>query len=165
MGQREANLRNAVKSLSALEGISLVASSSFYSSPPWGVTDQREFLNCAVELRSKLSPARLLKELKGIEAHMGRVPSRKWGERLIDLDIVFYGNRLVSEPELTIPQNYALDRDFVLIPISEIAPDFVFPGLGKTIGDLARATSEGSVKRLPDSAAGNPQLLKQAVRQ
>ncbi len=164
MGEREANLREALSSLLALSEVNLVSVSSFYSSPPWGVTDQRDFLNCAVELWTTLEPLGLLTALNEIESEMGRVPSRRWGERLIDLDIVFYGKRLISEPGLTIPQNYALERDFVLIPISEIAPDFIFPGLGKTIGDLASVISGSSVKRLSEFAPGEGPLLKQMVR-
>ena len=165
IGDRDVNLREATVRLSALSGVTLVAASSFYSSPPFGVTDQPDFFNAAAELRTTLQPDALLKALKGIETDMGREPARRWGERLIDLDIIFYGQRLISEPHLSIPHSHALERDFVLIPISEIASDFIVPGVGKRVCDLTRLISGSNVKLVSESTSPNYPILNQRARQ
>jgi len=113
----------------ALEGIGhlphtkIVRVSSFLSTQPWGATDQPRFLNAVAEIRTELEPLALLQALKQLESNMGRVPSYRWGPRLIDLDIILYGERVVDLPGLTIPHPRYREREFVLTPLREIAPE------------------------------------------
>ena len=97
--------------------------SSFLSTAPWGAADQPRFLNAVAEIRTGLEPVALLQALKELEARMGRVPSYRWGPRLIDLDIILYGERVVDVPGLKIPHPQYREREFVLTPLREIAPE------------------------------------------
>jgi 2-amino-4-hydroxy-6-hydroxymethyldihydropteridine diphosphokinase len=103
----------------------VVRVSSFLSTEPWGATDQPRFLNAVAEIRTALAPMALLQALKQLETNLGRVPSYRWGPRLIDLDIVLYGQRVVDLPGLKIPHPRYRERDFVLTPLREIAPEMV----------------------------------------
>jgi 2-amino-4-hydroxy-6-hydroxymethyldihydropteridine diphosphokinase len=146
LGDREANLRQAI-SLLAPE-VTVVRESSVYVTPPWGYTDQPEFLNQVLEADTLLHPLPLLHKLKSIEAQMGREKTFRNGPRLIDLDILFYGQEIVEGELLEIPHPRLQDRAFVLMPLVEIAPDFVHPVLNETIeGLLAKVDPEG-VRRL-----------------
>jgi 2-amino-4-hydroxy-6-hydroxymethyldihydropteridine diphosphokinase len=97
--------------------------SSFMRTAPWGVTDQPAFLNAVVEIRTQLEPLPLLQALKKLETELGRVPTYRWGPRLIDFDIILYGSRVVDLPDLTIPHPHYQEREFVLRPLAEIAPE------------------------------------------
>jgi 2-amino-4-hydroxy-6-hydroxymethyldihydropteridine diphosphokinase len=119
----EANLRTALASIEQLPQTEVVRVSSFVSTEPWGATEQPTYLNAVAEIRTELEPQALLKALKQLEGSMGRVPSYRWGPRLIDLDIVLYGERVVDEPELKIPHPHYRERDFVMRPLAEIAPE------------------------------------------
>jgi len=99
----------------------------------WGYTEQADFLNLAVEVETDLSPRELLHALNGIEADLDRVRVIHWGPRTIDLDIIFYGSRIIDEEDLHIPHIEFALRDFVLRPICQIAPDLVDPRSEKTI--------------------------------
>ena len=101
----------------------LVRVSSFLRTEPWGVRDQPAFLNAVAEIRTGLEPLALLQALKQLESAMGRVPSYRFGPRLIDLDIILFGGRTVELPGLTIPHPRYRERDFVMIPFREIAPE------------------------------------------
>ena len=114
----------------------IVAVSSFYETAPWGVEEQPPFLNLAVEVVTGLEPRELLKLLKQIEGELGRIEAGRWGPRLIDLDIIYYGGRVIKEDGLTIPHPRLHERGFVLAPLSEIAPDFVDPVSKKTAAQL-----------------------------
>lgn len=147
MGDRVANCRKALARLAG--GVSLTKKSSFYETPPWGNVEQEKFINCAVEITTELSPRELLGLLKGIEADLGRTPSIQWGPRVIDLDIIFYNGRVINEGGLTIPHPRAHERAFVLVPLSEIAPDFIHPLLKKSVSELAGLLKDkGGVKRI-----------------
>lgn len=139
IGQREANVRRAV-SLMEADGIRQVLLSSLHETEPWGVTDQPGYINAAAEVETDLNPKELLQTLRGIEKRMGRFfEATRWGPRVIDLDILFYDNISLNEPELKIPHPLIPERAFVLDPLSEIAPDLLHPVTGKTISEMRKA--------------------------
>lgn len=104
--------------------------SRYLHSKPLGPQDQPDFVNAAAVFKTDLSPEDLLQWLQQIETEQGRVKQRHWGERLIDLDILLYGEQQIRLPHLTIPHRCLTERDFVLLPLAEIWPDVVLPGLG-----------------------------------
>ena len=122
-GDVQANLLRAIEELKKLNGTTLEASSTFVETEPWGVTDQSSFLNAVIEVRTPLKPSELLSAIKRIEGALGRKPTYRWGPRVIDIDILVYGHRTVVTPELVIPHQYAAQRDFVMRPLREIAPE------------------------------------------
>ncbi len=113
---------NALKSLVALDTITFIQSSSLYQSAPQGPQDQPDFINAVVEIRTQLSPIALLDSLQQIETQQNRIKTRHWGERSIDLDILLYAQQQINEPRLCIPHKQMLTREFVLVPLQEIAP-------------------------------------------
>lgn len=119
------NLRQAIQAMGKLPQTEVVRVSSFVSTEPWGVTDQPRFLNAVAEIRTGLEPWALLQALKRLESELGRVPSLRWGPRAIDFDIILYGRRVVDLPGLRIPHPRFEEREFVLGPLREIAPDLV----------------------------------------
>ncbi len=131
LGSREENLSRALQSLTASKVVQIVRSSSIYETAPWGYTDQPSFLNCAVEIRTELTPVELLELAKRIEIDLGRQSNFRYGPRLIDIDILLYGNETVhlTQPDLQIPHPRMAERAFVLVPLSEIAPEITHPTL------------------------------------
>lgn len=117
------NLRKALEALGTLPGTEVVRVSSFLSTEPWGATDQPRFLNAVAEIRTQLEPLPLLEALKQLESELGRVPTYRWGPRAIDFDIILYGERVVDVPELHIPHPRYREREFVMQPLREIAPE------------------------------------------
>ena len=135
LGNREENCEKAINLLSQ-KGIEVLKRSSFYETEPRGVKEQPKFINAALEVETDLEPEELLKTIKGIETDLGRVSGIRWGPRLIDLDILLYDDLTVKTDNLEIPHPGVKDRDFVLIPLSDIAPDKVHPVLKKSIKEL-----------------------------
>ena len=135
LGNRKEILDNAIKLLSQEIGV-ITSQSKDYETTPWGVTNQPYFLNLAVSIQTRLEPLQILEITQNIENQLGRVRKEKWGARLIDIDILFYGNEIIDEPNLKIPHPLLQERDFALSPLAEIAPDFVHPVLGETISEL-----------------------------
>jgi 2-amino-4-hydroxy-6-hydroxymethyldihydropteridine diphosphokinase len=125
-----------MRRLAQAEGVRVLRKSSLYRTEPVGLEDQPWFVNCAVEIRTALRPRPLLEVLKGIESEMGRADSARWGPRVIDLDILLYGQELVSEEGLTIPHPEMHKRRFVLQPLFDIAPFEIHPVYGISIKGL-----------------------------
>ena|ERR1700690_2754205 len=134
LGDRLANLRAALNAFSP--EIKVVAESKVYETPPWGYEDQPAFLNMAVRCETALEPESLLKRIQQLEVELGREQSFRWGPRLIDIDILFYDDLFLESESLTIPHPRLHERGFVLVPLVEIAPDFVHPVSKKKIKEL-----------------------------
>ena len=117
--------------------IAVLRASSVYATAPWGLEEQPEFLNCALEIRTRLTPVDLLGRVKGVERDMGRGPAPRNGPRIIDVDILLYGGIKVDLPDLKIPHPRLHLRAFVLIPLAEFDGGLCHPTLNRTIGDLA----------------------------
>ncbi|ARN82131.1 2-amino-4-hydroxy-6-hydroxymethyldihydropteridine diphosphokinase [Methylocystis bryophila] len=143
IGDAPANLREALRLLGARDVARLTAVSRIYRTAPWGELDQREFANACAIGETSLTPYELLAAVKTIEADMGREPTRRWGPRLIDIDILFYGAEAIDDPELTIPHKELFARRFVLAPLAEIAPELALGGV--TVKEALRRLEEGGV--------------------
>lgn len=130
LGEPVAHLRAAVADLDALPGTRVVARSSLYRSAPVGLVDQPDFINAVVAVDTALEALPLLRTLLAIEARHGRVRSVPNAPRTLDLDLLLYGEAVVGGAELTLPHPRMHERAFVLLPLLEIAPDVLLPGLG-----------------------------------
>jgi len=153
LGDPPAQIRRALSTLAALPGTRLVRRSSLYRNPPEGRLDQPEFVNAVAGIETQLAPRELLERLLEIERDHGRVREYPNAPRTLDLDILLYGERVVSEPGLTIPHPRMLERAFVLVPLGEIAPDAVVPGRGR-IADLARNADASGMIKLTETGNG-----------
>lgn len=134
MGDRQANLETAIQNLKPK--IRVLKRSSIYETPPWGFIDQPSFLNMAIKAETSLSPEKLLNFIKTLEKDLGRKANFRNGPRLIDLDILFYNQLTINIPGLNIPHPRLHERGFVLVPLAEIAPDFIHPVLKITMHEL-----------------------------
>ncbi len=136
-GNRPAICKEAVCRIDSLKSVTVVSKSALYETEPVGLIAQGRFINCVIGLSTGRSPLELLRDLKNIEMELGRVKAKRWGSRLIDLDIIFYGNEAVDVEGLCVPHREAVNRAFVLLPMAEIAGDFIHPRLGLSISELA----------------------------
>ena len=138
LGDKRQQLDNALAALRQA-GVMVRRVSPFLETEPYGVTDQPTFLNGVCEVETDLSPQALLSLLLNIETQQGRVRTRHWGPRVIDLDLLLYGDQIIDEPNLKVPHPDMENRAFVLQPLAAIAPQVVHPRLGKTIETLWQA--------------------------
>ena len=139
IGNRKENLTRAIEALSLALG-PCTALSSFIETAPWGFESDNTFLNCAVAFETELTPLQLLDTTERIERELGRTTKSNGGiyhDRVIDIDILLYGEEVMETPRLTIPHPLMHQRDFVLTPLEEIAPNAIHPALGKSINQLA----------------------------
>jgi 2-amino-4-hydroxy-6-hydroxymethyldihydropteridine diphosphokinase len=144
MGDRAAMIARAVRCLGSWGDIVVAARSPMYVTRPWGLCDQRDFVNAVVRVETDLTPQDLLARVKSIETSLGRRGGVRWGPRPIDVDILFYGDRIVTEENLTIPHPLVCTRAFVLAPLVDVAPDLVHPGTGlKICGYLETIVAAG----------------------
>lgn len=154
LGDRRANAREAIRRVATLPTTTVVRTSSFYETEPLG--DAKPwFVNAVVAVETTLAPEALLEALLAIEIAMGRrrAPGERWGSRVIDLDVLLVGERVIDTPTLTVPHPELHQRRFVLAPLAEIAPDAVHPVLCCSVATLlATVADEKRVARLPDDA-------------
>ena len=135
LGDRASNLARAIGLLTG-ETVQIKGRSFIYKTAAWGKQDQPDFYNQVVEIATWLSPQQLLTYILTIEREMGRVRIEKWGERVIDIDILLYGEHVVESPSLTIPHPQLPFRRFSLVPLADLAASLVHPLTGKTISRM-----------------------------
>lgn len=154
LGDPRAQLEAAIRLIGQLPDTRLEGQSHLYRSAPWGITEQPEFINAAVKLRTHLSAPDLLQALLQIEQEAGRRRGgRQWGPRLLDLDILLYGDKAISDPDLVIPHPRIGERNFVLAPLLDLDPDLAIPGVGSVQDKLAEVGREGLARLSADTGA------------
>ncbi len=149
LGDRSENLARARALLS--QTLTITAASPIYETAPWGVIEQPDFLNQALVAETDMPPDALLTLAKDIEARMGRdFGTIRYGPRVIDIDIIGYGDIILTSALLTIPHSRLPERAFVLVPLNDIAPEWVHPGLGQTVAEmLAQVDASGVIRWAP----------------
>ena len=139
LGDVRERLDVAIAALDAMPGVAVVARSRFYRTPPWGHTEQPDFVNAAIAVETTLPALELLDVLLATERAFGRVrDGERWGPRTLDLDLLAYGDDVIDGDRLTVPHPRIAERAFVLLPLADIAVDAVLPGMGR-VGDLLAA--------------------------
>ena len=155
LGDRESNLRSALRAISEVSRI--VAVSSLYETDavtPDG-SDGPAYLNAACRIETELEPLPLMRFLQSVERQIGRPPkAERWAPRLIDLDLLLYGSDIVETDDLTVPHPRLAERPFVLVPLAEIAADVVHPVLERTIAELAQEAGDAGVRRITGEGWG-----------
>lgn len=147
LGNRLQNLRKAVSLLRHAD-VKTLKTSSIYETAPWGNASQRWFLNLEVLVETRHLPEELLKTCQRVEAQMGRVRKEKWGDRLIDIDILYYHSKVINSENLTIPHSEIPNRRFTLVPLCELCPKEIHPHLNRThVELLANCTDVLDCKR------------------
>lgn len=145
-------LKQAVQRLGRTEGIAVSQVSSYYRTPPWGDEQQGDFVNAVVRVETRLQPLQLLHAMQSIENAMGRQRSgNRWGPRLIDIDMLLYGDQTISTAELQVPHPHMHTRAFVLVPLAELDEELEIPGYGK-VGTLLPWLDCSEILPLGDSA-------------
>ncbi|MCW8925496.1 MAG: 2-amino-4-hydroxy-6-hydroxymethyldihydropteridine diphosphokinase [Xanthomonadales bacterium] len=148
-----ARLNEALDQLAKLDRTVIIATSSFYRTPPWGDEHQDDFVNAVTQLETSLAPADLLAGTRGIEDSMGRVRSaRRWGPRVIDIDLLLYGSERFKLDHLEVPHPRMHERAFVLVPLAELDRSLDIPGRG-TVGKLLQNIDRSGIIRLEDGQA------------
>lgn len=145
LGDRPANLKRAREELSG--SVTLVQESRIYETPPWGYVDQPAFLNQVLSANTALPAHDLLRFVKEVEKKMGRVDTFRNGPRVIDIDILLYGEQIIQTPDLVVPHPRMLERGFVLVPLAEIAPRLIVPGQTLTVADLCAKVDQAGIRR------------------
>lgn len=145
LGDPAAAIEAALKRLDAA-GVRITRRSAFYRTAPWGVTEQPDFVNLCAAAETALAPRALLDLIQAIERDLGREHRERWGARLIDIDILAYGEEAVDEPGLAIPHPHLTERAFVLVPLAEIAPDKAVAG--RSVREWAAQVDAAGVERI-----------------
>lgn len=154
LGDRRAQLQAALDQMAPW--LTVQAVSAVYATAPWGVVDQPDFLNICLRGTTALAPQALLARTQALEQALGRRPTRRWGPRAIDIDILLYDALVLAEPHLSIPHPRLAERSFVLIPLAELAPDLLHPVSGLSIAELAARCGDHGVMRQPDPLIWTP---------
>jgi 2-amino-4-hydroxy-6-hydroxymethyldihydropteridine diphosphokinase len=151
LGDVRATFRMAISRICGMAQAALVARSSDYTTPPWGDEDQDPFVNACIEIETGLDPHALLYVLQNVEQAFGRTrdKGRRWGPRTLDLDLIAYDDASLQTPDLTLPHPRLFARAFVLVPLSEIAPDRVIGG--RKVCDALASVSTQGIERLSDT--------------
>jgi 2-amino-4-hydroxy-6-hydroxymethyldihydropteridine diphosphokinase len=136
IGNKVGQVQLARKMIHKIRDLEVTRTSSLYLTSPWGNTEQEDFVNQVIEVRTKLSALDLLYRLQEIEIKMGRQRNERWGPRSIDLDILLYGDEIINLPNLRVPHPHIRERLFVLIPLQEINPGLVFPEDGVKLKEV-----------------------------
>jgi 2-amino-4-hydroxy-6-hydroxymethyldihydropteridine diphosphokinase len=136
LGQPLENCLTAIRLLGGMRGCRVKDRSRFYQTEPVGVEGQEWYVNAVVSVGTERSPRRLLEDLLAVETRMGRVRKEKWGARVIDLDLLIHGDRIIDEQGLIVPHPRMHERRFVLLPMIDLAPELVHPVFGKTMVEL-----------------------------
>lgn len=152
LDEPEQQVRRALAELAGLESTRLVAQSSLYGSRPWGVTGQPDFVNAAAGLLTQLPVDSFFQALRSLERQLGRIPPPvRWGPRRIDLDLLLFDGLRLDGPQLRLPHPGVVERNFVLYPLSEVAPDLVVPGSGR-VRELRSRVDRAGIWRLDGRA-------------
>lgn len=146
LGDRRANLLQALEEISSQ--VAIDKTSSVYETPPWGYIEQPVFLNQVLSGCTSLNPIELLAFVKDIEQKMGRVKNFKNGPRLMDIDILLFGEQIVNTEALMIPHPRMLERGFVLLPLSEIEPELIIPGTTKSVADHLKNVDQDGIHKI-----------------
>jgi 2-amino-4-hydroxy-6-hydroxymethyldihydropteridine diphosphokinase len=150
-GDRLGYIRNAVNNINNDPKCKVEKASPVYETKPYGNKEQENFLNAVIKISTKLNVIELLNFLKSMETELGRTETSKWGPREIDLDILLYDELIYSDEKLTVPHIEIEYRDFVMVPLCDIAPNLVHPALNVKICDICNNVSEKYIiKKIPD---------------
>jgi 2-amino-4-hydroxy-6-hydroxymethyldihydropteridine diphosphokinase len=149
VGDVRATIARAIMRFADGRQVTLKARSSDYATPPWGVTDQPAFINCAIAVETALAPQPLLARALDVERALGRDRSReqRWGPRAIDIDLLAYDDLQLADADLTLPHPRLFERAFVLVPLAEIVPSRIIAG--RSVRDAADRIDRGGIERLP----------------
>lgn len=142
----KAQVLRAFDALAALPNCQLLTRSSLYQSKPMGPQDQPDYINAVAALETRLAPLDLLDALQQIEQQQGRVRNRRWGERTLDLDMLLYGEQSIQHPRLTVPHYGMTQREFVLLPLAEIASDLILPCGTALVEFVTRCEQNGMLR-------------------
>lgn len=146
LGERKKNFYAAFEQIKKIRGVKLLRVSSFYETAAWGVTNQPNFINAALKISAELEPLKLLDELQKIEINLGRVRKEHWGARTIDIDILLIDGLKINCERLTVPHKFLYERDFALIPLSEILPALEFTLHGDKVKKIAGSPADFKLK-------------------
>jgi 2-amino-4-hydroxy-6-hydroxymethyldihydropteridine diphosphokinase len=160
LGDRERTFAAVVEAIESDPDVDLQRASPIFETEPMGPSGQGAYLNAVVQLDSRIGPVELLRRLKALERSLGRNRDQeriRWGPRVIDLDIIFFGTLQLDTPDLVIPHSEAHLRLFVMAPLAEIAPDFIHPTLSIPVAEIARSLLAGDPVRRWPSPSGWPE--------